>query len=125
MKSELDLKEVGKRIRRQREHLHLTREGLAEKLGVSSKFCADIEYGMKGMSIHTLYKLSIVLNLSLDYILKGYDEKGKNQDEESKMLRENIMIPLNSCSKSQLRRVEQMLRIFIAAVNEDPGDYEA
>lgn len=124
MKEELDFKAIGKRIRMQRERLHLTREALAEKLGVSSKFCADIEYGVKGMSLNTLYNLSIILNLSIDYILKGYDENSRNQDEESRMLRENIMLPLQACTKSQLRRIEQMLRIFVAAVNEENSDYE-
>ena len=71
MASDMDLKAVGRRIRFQREQLHLTREKLAEKLEVSPKFCADIEYGVKGMSMTTLNKLSEVLNLSTDYILKG------------------------------------------------------
>lgn len=125
MRVELDLKAMGKRIRSQREHLHLTREELAEKLGVSSKFCADIEYGVKGMSINTLFHLSMVLNLSVDYILKGYDDQFAIQDDDNRILRESIMLPLNSCNRSQLKRVEQMLKIFVAAVNEDHEDYNA
>lgn len=124
MRAELDFRAIGKRIRKQREYLRMTREGLAEKLGVSSKFCADIEYGVKGMSLSTLYNLSLILNLSTDYILKGYDDTNNSQDEEGRALRENIMLPLNSCTKPQLRRIEQMLRIFVAAVNEEEEDYK-
>lgn len=124
MRAELDLKAMGRRIRAQREHLNLTRERLAEKLGVSSKFCADIEYGVKGMSINTLYYLSQILNLSTDYILNGYEEQTGIQDDSNRMIRENIMIPLKSCNRSQLKRVEQLLKIFVAAVNEEPEDYE-
>lgn len=124
MKVELDLKAMGQRIRSQREHLNLTREGLAEKIGVSSKFCADIEYGVKGMSISTLFYLSQTLKLSTDYILKGYGDQTGSSDDINQMIMENIMVPLNSCNRSQLRRAEQLLKIFVAAVNEDQGEYD-
>ena len=52
---EIDMKMMGRRIRTQREAIHMTRNQLAAKLGVSGKFIADIEYGDKGMSIQTLY----------------------------------------------------------------------
>ncbi len=64
-------KEIGNRIRKQRELLGYTRESFAEQLGVSTKFCSDIELGHKGMSIETLCKISCILNLSTDYILFG------------------------------------------------------
>ena len=58
-------KEIGNRIRVQRELLGYTREEFAEKLNVSSKFCADIEIGVKGMSLDTLCKISNILMLTL------------------------------------------------------------
>ena len=58
---EIDMKKMGKRIRTQREALHMTRAQLAARLGVSGKFVADIEYGDKGMSIQTLYRLTLIL----------------------------------------------------------------
>lgn len=120
MNNELDLKAIGIRIRTQRESLHLTREKMAEKLNVSSKFCADIEYGSKGMSIKTLLKLSQILNLSTDYILKGLDcEIKETVVDENFILRQNILTPLNSCGRSQLIRAEQIIQIFVAAVNEN------
>lgn len=51
---EIELKEMGLRIRAQREGMHMTRVQLADKLGVSSKFIADIEYGDKGVSIQKI-----------------------------------------------------------------------
>ncbi|HYE67682.1 MAG TPA: helix-turn-helix transcriptional regulator [Anaerovoracaceae bacterium] len=123
MASDMDLKAIGRRIRFQREQLHLTREVLAEKLEVSAKFCADIEYGMKGMSMTTLNRLSEILNLSTDYILKGNRdirvEKAENHD-----IIESVVATLNSCNRIQLGRVEQLLRIFVATVSETAGEYE-
>ena len=39
----IQYKDMGARIRAQRERLGYTREQLAEKLDVSTKFCSDIE----------------------------------------------------------------------------------
>lgn len=123
MASDMDLKAIGRRIRFQREQMHLTREELAEKLEVSAKFCADIEYGMKGMSMTTLNRLSEILNLSTDYILKGNRdirvEKAENHD-----IIESVVATLNSCNRIQLGRVEQLLKIFVATVSETAGEYE-
>lgn len=123
MASDMDLKAIGRRIRFQREQLHLTREELAEKLEVSAKFCADIEYGMKGMSMTTLNNLSEILNLSTDYILKGNRDicvgKAENHD-----IIESVVATLNSCNRIQLGRVEQLLKIFVATVSETAGEYE-
>ena len=57
--------EIGSRIREQREYLGLSREAFAEKIGVTPKFCSDIELGLKGMSLPTLCKISKVLHLSI------------------------------------------------------------
>ena len=63
--------EIGKRIRTQREALGFSRELLAEKIEISSRFLADIELGTKGMSFQTLIRLSETLHVSTDYLLIG------------------------------------------------------
>jgi transcriptional regulator with XRE-family HTH domain len=103
--------------------MHLTREELAEKLEVSAKFCADIEYGMKGMSMTTLNNLSEILNLSTDYILKGNNELSVDETNNRDII-ESVVATLNSCSRVQLGRIEQLLKIFVATVNEAAGEYE-
>lgn len=121
--SDMDLKAIGRRIRFQREQLHMTREALAERLDVSAKFCADIEYGMKGMSMTTLNNLSDILNLSTDYILKGNNNMSLGESQNRDII-ESVVATLNSCNRVQLRRVEQLLKIFVATVSETAGDYE-
>ncbi len=107
---ELDIKEMGRRVRIRREFLNLSRDQLAEKIDVSSQFIADMEYGHKGMSIQTLYKLSQVLNVSADYFLAG---KVYNADDEEAMrFREEIRSTLDKCSTQQLKGVSQIVRIF-------------
>lgn len=45
---------VGNNIRRYRLEQSLTQEQLAEKVGISTSFCANLERGKKSMSIKTL-----------------------------------------------------------------------
>ena len=68
---EMDKKLIGKRIRRQREHLHMTREQFAEHIEISPQFLAELENGSKGMSAETLYKMCERTEISADYILFG------------------------------------------------------
>ena len=66
-------KELGKRIRDERLKNKLTIEKLCELLDVSPSFIGLVERGTSGISIEKLCKLSEVLNISTDYLLKGED----------------------------------------------------
>lgn len=72
--TETNIKEIGMRIRRQRETLGYSREKLAELAEASNSFISDIERGKRGFSVTLLGKLSQVLGLSTDYILFGKEQ---------------------------------------------------
>lgn len=114
----LDYVEMGRRIRKQREFLSLTREELAGHLGVSSKFIADIEYGEKGVSIKKLYLLTQVLNISADYILSGENDVLTDGIEKAR-LKEKILEPLKHCNVQQLRCLEQIVKFYVEAIKEE------
>ena len=102
-------KEIGLRIRKQRELLGYTREQLAEKLDISPKFCSDIEIGAKGMSIETLQKISKELLVTTDYIIFGkhpVDDKG------------DIINLISMCPDEKLPYLENIIRNFIKAVQQ-------
>ena len=100
----LNFAEIGGRIRKQREFLGLTREYMAEKLDVSTKFCSDIELGKSGMSLKTLVTFSEILKLSTDYILFG------QTDETSP---EPLMNMIKSCPPKKLIFAEDILKTFL------------
>ncbi len=102
----INLKEIGMRIRKQRELLGYTREELAEMLDVSVKFCSDIELGIKGMSLNTLAHLSKTLCLSTDYILFGESEV----DENESLMLNNLFI---KCPKHSRSNLITIIRAFI------------
>ncbi|MBE7063212.1 MAG: helix-turn-helix transcriptional regulator [Ruminococcaceae bacterium] len=98
--------EIGFRIRQQRELLGYTREQLAEKINVSTKFCADIEIGAKGMSVETLCKISKELMLTTDYILFG--KTYSDIDEEFLSL-------ISRCGDEKRIHLKNIVRNFIQA----------
>ena len=66
--------EIGLRIRNIRESLNLTKEELAQQLGISGQFLGMIEKGKNSISIEKLQILCNITHLSADYILFGKDE---------------------------------------------------
>ena len=73
----MDKQIIGRRVRRQREGLSLTRDQFAEQIDISPQFLAEIENGKKGMSAETLYKICEKANASTDYILMGRQSIGE------------------------------------------------
>ena len=111
----MDLLAIGARIRSQREYLGYTREQLAEYLGVTPKFCSDIELGAKRMSVPTLCKISKILRLKTDYILFGKREV---------KFSEPLSLLLESCTDTERIYAEQLLKTFLIAMNARDGDPE-
>ena len=72
--------EVGRRIRKVREDLNLTREQLAEASEMTPRFLTCVENGQSGVSLESLKKLSACLRVSTDYLLFGRKRGGMPQD---------------------------------------------
>lgn len=112
---ELNKSAIGARIRKRRELLGLSREELAEQLGVTAKFIDDIEYGEKGVSMKNLYRLKQILGVGADFLLEGAED-GISEEKEIKILQENIMGSLSVCSARQLGVMEQIARLYVEGV---------
>lgn len=63
--------EMGKRLKEYRKINHLTQEKIAELLNISVKHYSEVERGITGLSVENIIKVSIILNISIDYLLKG------------------------------------------------------
>ena len=120
---DLNRVEMGKRIRERRELLKMSRDELARRLDVTSKFIADLEYGEKGASVKNLYRLKQILGVSVDYLMDG-NPSNQNETEPRKMLNENIMGSLSACNVKQLRVMEQIARLYIEGVVNNEEDSE-
>ncbi|MDR1953835.1 MAG: helix-turn-helix domain-containing protein [Clostridiales Family XIII bacterium] len=72
--------ELGQRITHERKKLRLSREKLAELVNVSAYFVGQLERGKRKMSFDTLVKISDILHVSLDYLVKG-ESRVSDEDE--------------------------------------------
>ena len=90
----------------------LSREELAEKIGITPAFISDVEYGNKGMSIKNLYLLSQLLDVSVDYLLSG-TLYSMDKDEESMRVRDEMMESLSKCTPEQLAAFKSISEIFV------------
>lgn len=64
----MNLQNLGKKIRAERQSRGITQEQLAERIDISTNFMSLIENG-RNMSVEVLVKISIVLGVSVDYLL--------------------------------------------------------
>lgn len=69
--------DMGIRIKQRRKSLKLTQEKISEMLDISVKHFSEVERGLTGLSVENLIKLSDILGVSLDYIVKGEANKSK------------------------------------------------
>lgn len=111
----LDQKEMGRRVRNRREAKNLSREELAESLGVSPQFVADIEYGNKGVSIKRLYLMCQVLDVTADYLLAG-NIYSRDEDEEAIKVCEEIMGLLQKVMQNNFREFSEIAEIYADGV---------
>ena len=65
--------DIGNRIRIKRKANNVTQEKLAEHCDISVGFLSNIETGNKTASLETLYKISLSLKASLDYLIFGFE----------------------------------------------------
>jgi len=107
MKNELN-KCIGLRIREKRENAKMSRDKLAECIGISPQFLAQIELGNKGMSSATLHKICSALSISADYIIMGRRE-GNNLSGIDELL--------DHLDVKYLPYAEELIRTLILAIN--------
>lgn len=96
---------VGNNIRKYRIEHKLTQEQLAEKIGISTSFCANLERGKKSMSIATLRDIAMALEISVDYLL--FEKSTRNHIK-------NIEVLLQDKSDAFIFSIEKLIRICAA-----------
>lgn len=73
---------LGKNIKLARKKVHMTQEELAERVDISTVFVSQIENANRKASLETVYKISKVLNISMDELLSSESAKETDDTEE-------------------------------------------
>ncbi len=104
-------KTLGNRIKTIRIKQKLTRESLAEKIDVSSRFLADVEAGKTGVSLATLKNICETLNVSSDYLL------GLLPDDDEKNF-SNLEVLINRIDKEKMQYLIEIVSSFHSATKK-------
>jgi len=130
-KTILNYKDIGARIRLERENLNLTREKLAEITELSPFYIGQIERGDRKMSLATMAKIAKVLHISTDYLLSGSTQfknmitkdfsvsEASNRDYDQSIGDEldELLSILARCSKKEIRLIKDMVKLIIPYIN--------
>lgn len=112
----MDLRQLGKRTKEQRKHQRLTLEALAERVDISRNFLWEIESGRKAPALSTMYRLSVALNVSLDYLMGTSDEPRHltrpGTVSETDVLRAQVARQLQSFGLRELSLISGFLKDF-------------
>jgi len=78
MPTELNYNALGARICKAREQVRLTQEQLAEACSLSAAHIGHIERGTRVPSLHTMFRIAVVLRVSIDVLLAdSYEDSDK------------------------------------------------
>lgn len=77
--------EIGSRIRKLREELHMNRNMFSEQINISETYLSQIERGEKGISLNVVYSVASFTNCSTDYLLYGNTDE--NNSKRKRLIR--------------------------------------
>jgi len=66
----IDLKEIGRRVKMERNKKHMTQPQLAKAAGLSVSFLSNIESGRQSMNLRALISIVDVLDISADSLIR-------------------------------------------------------
>ena len=104
---DVDYKEIGLRIRKERTALNLSREKFAEMIELSVNYVGQIERGEKKFSVETIVKISNCLHSSLDYFIKGIDLRVAKNDKSE------VLSLLEKCSEYETSLITDLVRVVL------------
>ncbi len=128
IRKNLNNKDIGIRIRLEREKLGLSREKFAEMVELSSFYVGQLERGERKMSLDTLVCISVALNISIDYLLFGYTYYMENisilesfddiyKDSYNDELKELIEV-LKGSSKEQISVIKNICKLILPSLKK-------
>ena len=106
------LREIGHRLRAQRNELGLTREQFAELADIGTGYYGQLEVGTSQMSIDTLVKIARSMKLPMEYILFGEGYEAGDADP--------VLALLKRCNERELALAKKALLLFLMKENESP-----
>lgn len=117
----MDNAAIGRRIRKEREKMELSREEFAEIIGLSDYYVGQLERGERQMSLPASVKIASCLHVSLDYLILGkfnYNEayihdSSANTYETSNDKLHEINTLLEKCSPKETELLKKLIKTIM------------
>lgn len=102
----MDYKQLGRRIREERQRLHLTQAQLAEAIDISDTYMGAIERGERSLTLDTLVRLVNRLGVTIDYMLAdSVTDTDQNILEQFKQITDNQPLERKQLAIKVLRTI--------------------
>lgn len=108
MQTEINFKQLGKRVVAKRTEQNLMQKDLAEKLGIAVNHLSDIERGVKRPSLELLMKISSFFDTPVDYFLMDQPHACR-----SYAINEELATILQQCSPESVRFIYKTAKNMI------------
>lgn len=102
--------ELGERIRKRRQEVHLSQEAFAEKVGISVNTVSRVEGGQTAMSIEIFKKMVEILEADADDLL------GKCPKEKNKY--DTLVRRIQQLKENEQKIVLQTMEVLIDGINK-------
>lgn len=102
--------ELGERIRKRRQEVHLSQEAFAEKAGISVNTVSRVEGGQTAMSIEIFKKMVEILEVDADDLL------GKCPKEKNKY--DTLVRRIQQLKENEQKIVLQTMEVLIDGINK-------
>ena len=112
---EVNYKELGTRIRRYRQAVHMTQEQLAEQIDMATSNISHIERATTQVSLPSLVKIANVLGVTLDQLICD------SLPSEAAHLEGDIADILADCSAAEKRIIRDIASAAKRALRENRG----
>lgn len=103
---------IGLKIAKLRKRHNITQEQLAEKLDISIKHCSSIERGVSSLSLEKLIEVSILFDVSLDYLVKNTSSSENSADDILTALPPSIISILLSQNETEKDLLLEYLQLY-------------
>ena len=103
MQTEVNYKQLGKRIVSKRHEHNLKQKDFSDMLGIAVNHLSDVERGVKKPSLELLMKISDLLDTPVDYFLMDMPHASCNY-----AINEELSALLNQCTPESLKIIYQL-----------------
>lgn len=111
------LRLVGEKLRMIRKAKGLTQEELAERCGLSFSYISDIERGGRNVTLESLDKLLVALEVTPDEVFSFKNIEGDNAVDDKRAMIEILRALLMERRPDEVRFVLKMAQEFVATMD--------